>query len=80
MQVMGPRTARDIIFHFVWTVAVAKILSTIDAHVFSIFILFNAGFVAVLAATRKEPLSVQKFTLWDEAMALIGVAALEHLL
>ena len=80
MPVMGPRRSRDIIVYFVWTIAIAALFFPIDSHPFRIIILFNAVVAMIIAVSRHEPFGARKITLWDEAVGLIGVCALAHIL
>lgn len=77
---MGPRTSRDIIAHFAWTISIAALFFPINSRPFQIVILVNAVFATLMAASRHEPFGVRKITLWDEAVALVCVVVLGHLL
>jgi len=77
---MDPDSSRAIVAHFIWTIAIAALVFPINSHLSHFTILFNAGFVTVLAAARHEPLSARKITRWDEAAAFFGIVALGHFL
>jgi hypothetical protein len=69
----------QIITHFAWTVAIAAAFFEIGSRSFELVLLFNAGFAVVMALLRGESLGLRRFTLWDEAVAFLGISALAAL-
>lgn len=66
---------RRIIFHFVWTVAIAATFFRIGDPPFQLVLLTNAGCAAAVAVVRGESLRLHRLTFWDEAAGLAGVSA-----
>jgi hypothetical protein len=69
----------QIIIHFGWTVAIAAAFFEVGSRLFELVLLFNAGFAATMALLRGESLGLRRFTLWDEAVAFLGISALAAL-
>ena len=69
---------RHIAVHFVWTVAIATTFFKVGGGYFQTVLLFNAAFAVVLAIARRETLGLRRLTLWDEAVAFVGVSAAAH--
>ena len=78
-SMMGIQTARHIVLHFVWTISVAALCFQVGSGLFHVVLLFNAGLAALIAAMRGDSWRARQITLWDEAVALVGVCTLTGL-
>jgi hypothetical protein len=69
---------RHIAVHFVWTIGIAVACFKVGDVYFQAVLMFNAAFAVVIAVARKETLRLRRLTLWDEAVAFMGVSAVAH--
>jgi hypothetical protein len=76
---MGQHGSRYIVLHFLWTISIATVLFPIGGALFHLLLLFNAAMTGAMAAFRGDSWRARRLTLWDEAVAFIGICLLTGL-